>query len=248
MTGKQKKSSIGIYSSDCNVIGSIPDYSILLDYICEKYKAKEDSGFVFRTQNTLSRFNKSIETGILRFENNEHEGLFLRAISSEDFTSAEKMLILFWQMTYSNKLFGKMTQNVFMPAVYQGRISMEATEVLSYLRVLQKEEPNSLPWSESTLGTTASKYLSTLKKLGLAEGAVRKTILHPVIGDKLFVYFIRWALTVKPDIRTLKNPFLYFGFYDNDSLINKLKKIEFIPYWDISQLGYDVTIDLKDHE
>lgn len=248
MTNKKQNRVVGIYSSDCNVIGSIPDYGVLLDYICEKYKAKEESGFVFRTQKTVERFNKAIDSGILKFESKLHEKLFIEAISGEDFTSSEKMIILFWQMIYANKLFEKLTRNVFMPAMYQGRVSIDAQEGLSYLRQLQQEEPESLPWAESTLSTSASKYLSILKKLGLADGAINKIILHPTVSDNLFVYFVRWALTVEPKNRTLENPYFYFGFYDKDSLISRLKKIELIPYWNINQLGYDIIIELKDYE
>lgn len=239
--------SIGIYSSDCNVIGSIPDYGILLDYITEKNNASGDGGFVFRTQTTVSRFTKSIDTGVLQFASEAHKKLFMDAIAGDKYSRGEKMIILFWQMIYANKLFGKITENIFMPAVYNGRVTLDTNEVLSYLRYLQKEEPNSLPWSESTLDRTASKYLSTLKKLGLAEGSLVKTILHPVISDNLFVYFVRWALAVDNN-KTLNNPYFFYSFYVNNSLINRLKKIDLIPYWNISQIGNDVTIELKHHE
>ena len=238
---------VGTYSSDCNVIGSIPDYGILLDYITEKNNATGDGGFVFRTQTTVSRFTKSIDTGVLQFASEVHKKLFMEAIAEDKYTRAEKMIILFWQMIYANKLFGKITENIFMPAVYNGRVTLDTNEVLSYLRYLQKEEPNSLPWSESTLDRTASKYLSTLKKLGLAEGSLVKSILHPVISDNLFVYFVRWTLSVDSN-RTLNNPYFYYSFYDNTGLINRLKKIDLIPYWNISQIGNDVTIELKHHE
>ena len=76
----------------------------------------------------------------------------------------------------ANKLFGKITENIFMAAVYSGRISLDKNEVLSYLRFLQKEEPQSLPWSENTLDTTASKYLSTLRNLVLLMGPSRKVL------------------------------------------------------------------------
>lgn len=239
--------NIGTYSTDCNVIGSIPDYSVLLDYIIEKSNSSGDGGFVFRTQNTVSRFTKSIDTGVLQFRSEVHRKLFMVAIAGDDYSRAEKMMILFWQMIYANKLFGKITKNIFMPAIYTGRVSLDMSEILSYLRYLQKEEPNSLPWSESTLNRTASKYLSTLKKLGLADGSLVKTILHPVISDSLFVYFVKWALAVDKD-RTLNNPFFFYSFYDTTGLINRLKKIELIPYWNISQIGNDIMIELKAHE
>ena len=218
-----------------------------MDYITERSQTSGDGGFVFRTQNTFSRFSKSVDTGILQFASSKHKELFMSAIADDKYTNGEKMLILFWQMIFANKLFGKITENIFMPAVYNGRISLDKNEVLSYLRFLQKEEPQSLPWSENTLDTTASKYLSTLKKLGLAEGSLVKTILHPVISDNLFVYFVRWALAVDSN-KTLNNPYFFYSFYDNTGLINRLKKIDLIPYWNISQIGNDVTIELKHHE
>ena len=126
--------SIGIYSSDCNVIGSIPDYGILLDYITEKNNASGDGGFVFRTQTTVSRFTKSIDTGVLQFASEAHKKLFMDAIAGDKYSRGEKMIILFWQMIYANKLFGKITENIFMPAVYNGRVTLDTNEVLSYLR------------------------------------------------------------------------------------------------------------------
>ena len=239
--------SVGTYSTDCNIIGGIPDFGVLLDYIIEKNSASGDGGFVFRTQKTVARFTKSIDTGILQFSSEEHRRLFTNAIAGDKYTRAEKMIILFWQMIYANKLFGKITENIFMPAVYNGRVTLDMNEVLSYLRYLQKEEPNSLPWSESTLDRTASKYLSTLKKLGLAEGSLVETILHPVISDNLFVYFVHWALAIDKN-KTLNNPYFFYSFYDNTGLINRLKKIDLIPYWNISQIGNEVTIELKHHE
>lgn len=239
--------NVGIYTSDCNVIGSIPDYGVLLDYITEKSRLTGDGGFVFRTQGTVTRFASSIESGILQFASSDHKSLFMNAIAGDKFSHSEKMIILFWQMVYANKLFGKMTENIFMPAVYQGRLTLTGKEVLSYLRYLQQEEPNSLPWSETTLDRAASKYLSTLKKLGLAEGSQVKTILHPVIGDSLFVYFVRWALAISSD-KTLNNPYFFYSFYDTPGLINRLKKIDLIPYWNITQIGNDIKIELKAHE
>ena len=84
-----------------------------------------------------------------------------------------------------------------------------------------------------------------MKKFGLAHGNLRKEIQYPVISDTLFVYFIRWCQQAYPADRTLHNPFIQFAFLEEATLINRLKKIEFIPHWDITQMGNEVTIDLK---
>lgn len=48
--------TVGKYSTDCNIIGGIPDYCVLLDYISEKNDASGDGGFVFRTQKRIEPF------------------------------------------------------------------------------------------------------------------------------------------------------------------------------------------------
>lgn len=53
------------------------------------------------------------------------------------------------------------------------------------------------------------------------------------------------AMMVYPDKRTLDNPMMVFSFYDKPTLITKLKRVEFIPFWNITQMGDEVTIDLK---
>ena len=157
-------------------------------------------------------------------------------------------MLVFWQMTYANALFRDITSEVFMKAVYQGRSSLSQDDVYSFVRHLKEQNPEELQWSDATLKIIGSKYLTAMKKLGLADGSLRKEIRYPLISDSLFVYFMRWCQTVYPTDRTLGNPYLKFGFFENSTLIEKLKKITFIPYWDITQIGDDVTIDLKPYE
>lgn len=84
--------------------------------------------------------------------------------------------------------------------------------------------------------------------MNLAEGKTTKEICHPIITGQLFVYFIRWIIFTCPEIRTLENPFVIFGFMDKKSIIERLKKVEYLQLWQISQMGEDVTIDLIEHE
>ena len=159
-----------------------------------------------------------------------------------------KFIIIFWQLTFSDLLFRRITEEVYMKALYMGRANIQGEEILAFLHYIKQTEPQNLNWSESTLKVVSGKYLTLLKKLGLAEGTVKKQIRHPVITNDLFVWFIRWCQLVYPNDRTLKNPYIQFGFMDKETLINRLKKIENIKYWNISQIGDDVTIDLKPYE
>ena len=236
-----------IYDSGVNIMGSIPDYNVMLDYISDTYGDTEGSSgaFEFRSEKSFKRFVSAIEACVLKFENDSHRKMFFEAIANKDFSTQERLLVLFWQLTYANKLFCRITSEVFMKAVYSGRVTIQAEEITSFLRYVKESEPGELQWSEGTLKISGSKYLTILKKLGLADGAVKKTIIHPVITSALFVYFIRFVQQVVPDDKTLHNPYMQFAFYEEQNIINRLKKIENIPYWNISQVGTEITIDLK---
>ncbi len=234
------------YDSGVNIMGSVPNYNMMLDYISDTYGITEGSSgaFEFRTEKSLQRFVSAIESCILRFKNAEHKKMFFEAIANKDFSVQERLIVLFWQLTYSNLLFSRITAEVFMKAVYAGRVTITAEEVTSFLRYIKESEPGELDWREDTIKISGSKYLTIMKKLGLADGAIKKTIIHPVITTGLFVYFIRFVQTITDD-RTLHNPYMIFSFSEEQTIISRLKKIDNIQYWDIAQIGNEITIDLK---
>lgn len=235
------------YNSSINVIGSIPDYASMIEYIIEEHTS-ECKSFQFRTTKSLSRFIKAINDSILSFQSKGQEQLFFSALTSSGYSLPDKLMVVFWQMLYANTLFYDITKEVFMTAVYQGKSSLAQDDIYMYVRHLKEENDTELDWSESTLKIIGSKYLTAMKKFGLADGNLRKEIRYPVIGDSLFAYFIRWCQATCSGDRTIRNPFMQFAFLDPTSLVNRLKKIDFIPYWDITQVGDEITIDLKDYE
>ena len=238
------------YNSNINIIGGIPDYTSMIEYIIEEHTGKhsEYRSFQFRTAKSLSRFIKAISDSILSFESNRQEKLFYSALLNPEYSPSDKLLVIFWQMLYANVLFRDITAEVFMKAVYQGKSSLSQNDIYSFVRHLKEENVSELDWSDSTITIIGSKYLTAMKKLGLADGNIRKEIKYPIIRDSLFVYFIRWCQTAYSNDRTIRNPYIQFGFFDEASLINKLKKIDFMQYWDITQLGNEVTIDIKGYE
>lgn len=234
------------YNSTINVVGSIPDYSNMIDYINQNYgMTSSEDRFVFRTSNATSRFKKAVSDGFICFASNDHKTVFLQALVSQEYSMEEKLIILFWQFIFCNALFRETTDNVFLRFLYSGRSSIEICDIEAYLNHLKKISPDEMPFSESTLTTIASKYLTVLKKFGMAEGKVKKMIKAPHISSKLFVYLVRFALYAYPDYDTLNNPLFRFSFLDQQSIINRLKTIEYIPLWDIAQIGNDITITLK---
>lgn len=237
------------YDTGVNILGSIPNYADVIQYIVSMHNRQEDKNFVFRTSHSTERFKTAIESHIMKFANDKHRCYFVNALSSTSLTLPDKYLIIFWQLVFANYLFRRLTEEVYMRAVYQGRSIIQAEELLSFLHFIKENErPEDITWSEATIKIIASKYLTLLKKLGLAEGSVKKQIKHPMITNDLFVWFIRWCQLVYPKDRTLNNPYIQFGFMDKETLINRLKRIENINYWNLSQIGDDITIDLKPYE
>ena len=259
------------YNSGINIMGSIPDYSSMIEYIIEEHKGVAGNGsFQFRTNKSLKRFIAGIEESVLLFKDAKHKKLFFDGLTSTELSTNDKFMLIFWQMVYANALFhnipgatdiyvfyvdvnennhtSDITAEVFMKAVYQGRNILSQDDVYGYIKHLKEKHPEELNWSEATLKIIASKYLTAIKKLGLADGTMRKEIRYPLIGNVLFVYFIRWCQCVCPENKTICNEFVKFGFCDNMTLISKLKKIDFMQYWDITQVTDEVTIDLKAYE
>lgn len=240
------KKNNGKYDSGVNIIGSVPNFNVMLDYISDTYGVTEGStdAFEFRTEKSLQRFVSAIESCILKFRNDTHKKLFFDGIADKTFSVQERLVILFWQLTYSNLLFSRITAEVFMKAVYSGRVTIMAEEITNFLRFIKETENGELNWREDTIKISGSKYLTIMKKLGLADGAIKKSIAHPVITNNLFVYYIRFIQTITDD-KTLHNPYIIFSFSEEQNLISRLKRIENIQYWDVTQIGNEITIDLK---
>ena len=66
--------------------------------------------------------------------------------------------------------------------------------------------------------------------------------------SQLFAYFIRMAMAMFPAQNSLDNPMMVFSLYDKTSLIAKLKRIEFMPFWNITQIGDEVKIEVREKE
>ena len=190
------------------------------------------------------RFISAINTEILTFQNTQHRTIIEASLSSDALRLDQKLLVVFWQLCINNSLFTMVTENCFIKSLFAGRLSLYPDEILSYLYELRRTNPEELQWSDATLKIIASKYLTLMKKLGLATGSQTKEIKYPIIGDEIFELLIRLAIAVYPDSPTEQNPLFRFSFLDTPTLIKKLKSIKFTEKWTISQIGTNIKIAL----
>lgn len=233
-----------LFNSGINILGSIPDYAAMMEYAVRSLSSDPNADFSFRTEKSGMRFISAINTEILSFHNQQHRTIIEAALATDKLRQDQKLLVVFWQLCINNQLFSLITENYFIKSLFAGRLSLFTDEILSYLYELRRTYPNELQWSDATLKITASKYLTLMKKLGLATGSQTKEIKYPIIGDEVFEILVRLALSVYPETQTEQNPLFQFSFLDNTSLINMLKSIKFTEKWTISQLGNNIKIEI----
>ena len=190
------------------------------------------------------RFISAINTEILSFQNQQHRTIIEAALATDELRLDQKLMVVFWQLCINNQLFSLVTENYFIKSLFAGRLSVYSDEILSYLYELRRTYPDELHWSDATLTIIASKYLTLMKKLGLATGYQTKEIKYPIIGDEVFEILVRLALAVYADAQTEQNPLFRFSFLDVETLIKKLKSIKFTDKWTITQLGNHIKIDM----
>lgn len=73
----KKKKNNSKYDSGANIMGSVPNYNVMIDYISDKHGITEGStgAFEFRTEKSLKRFVSAIEFCILKFKNDTQEAV-----------------------------------------------------------------------------------------------------------------------------------------------------------------------------
>ena len=177
-------------NSDINVLGSLPDWDLIKYYYEIKYKLKQGQAMTtLKTEKSIKRFRSSIEKTFITFKNEKIKILFHSLIENEGI-SKDFLYLLFWNASMNNELLHSINMNVYFEAFYNGRMTLRNDEVSSYLTDLKSSESQLQKWTQSTINTTASKYLTLLKKFGLMEGKQTKRILHPFLNDKMFIIFI----------------------------------------------------------
>jgi len=242
-------------NSDINVIGSIPDFSLIEVALAHFAKGKgqldlkellvTNNAFDFRTESTRKRFLAAVSRNILVFTNDNHKALVENLFSVPGHETLKRKAV-FWQLLTSNELFRLISKNVYAKAYFSGRTILASDEILAYLKDLQTTSPTLQAYSDSTLTTIPAKYLNILKKLEMVEGAVKKRILNVRLSEDEILFFAYFILSVDDSTKDiLKNPYREFFFLEKADLVQALKSIKFMPYIDIEATGEALNVNLK---
>ena len=222
------------YNTDINIVGSIPDYHLIykaLPLLITKddkliQMLVKDNEFNLRTEKSRKRFLSVLNSAFVNEDGaiNEFVG---EIIGSKDLDDKSKAIFLFWVFIINNELFRELNNLLFLKYYYQGRAEFPAKDVEAYLKdLINRTEELQGRWSENTISTIASKYLTILKKLNLLEGTQKKSFCFIRVSDELIVCLIHiYSLMNHQGANFLDHEFSHWMFISKDSILERLKKI-----------------------
>lgn len=235
-------------NSDINVLGGLQDLNLINFYYNESSQNEVGEGVSsyskIKTDRSFKRFKSSILNTFLTFKEPENKILVSSFLEHEKI-SKDSLLMLFWNASLNNELMHYLNCNVYFPAYYSGRSVIKKDEVIACLRELKQTETNLKKWSDSTIATTAYKYLTLLKKFNLMEGAVNKSILHPYLSDKMLVIFIYWLLSVESKSNLLESPLLKYSLCEKQIFLERILQKKITKYLLINYTGDKLKIELS---
>ena len=222
------------YNTNINILGSIPNYQLIyksLPLLSNNKQALdkmlvENNEFNLRTEKSRKRFLSLLQSGFIT-ANNELN-IFTTQVSQffkDDLKS--QSLLVFWLFSINNRLFFELNRDVFLKYYFQGRASIPTEDVVAYIKdAFSRDTETTSKWTEVTIETTASKYLTILKKLELVEGIRTKKFKYMQINDELLAVFMH-LFTLIPNRKSnvLEDDFLLFSFVAEESILERLKKI-----------------------
>lgn len=240
------------YNTDINTIGSIRDYRMihkLLSLYAQDKMNETEAVFVhlnefdFRTEKTRKRFLSAAQSAFIVFNNPEHEA-FIKELFLQKLPDDLKQRILFWQLNFSNPLFHKITEDVFIKTYYSGRISMPKEEVKAYLiELISKHDELKNKWTDITIDNLASKYLTILKKLDLMEGSAVKKFKHIYLSREALLIYLYLYMAAEPEKRNLfGNQEYLLTFTSKESLVEKIKNLSVKGLIHVAMSGISLNI------
>lgn len=228
-------------NTDINILGGLPDWNLVTHFLMMRKASYLGSTSTklhttIKTDKAIKRFEKAVSATLLSFINNDLEALITDMIEKEGLTN-DTLLLLFWNASYNNLLLQKLNEAVFFPAFYSGRSAFKSSEVAAYLNDAKNSMPGLKQYSKSTLDITSSKYLTLLRKFGLLEGTLNKTILHPYLSDKMFVIFIYWLKTIEKQSNILPSEWLKYSFLEMPAFTERALQKKHSKYFNMAFTG-----------
>ena len=234
-------------NTDLNILGGLPDWNLINVFLKDSIATLREGGGVntytaIKTDKSVKRFAKAISGTFIKFCNLNVDSLVRNTLINEQISN-DSLLLLFWNASFNNELLNYLNTALYFPAFYSGRISIKPDEVVACLKDLKEREIELKKWSDSTLKITASKYLTLLKKFHLMEGSLNKSIIHPYLNDKMFIFFVYWLTAIESKSNVLDSEWLKYSFCERAVFIERSMQKKFAKYFQLNYTGDKLKIE-----
>lgn len=223
------------YNTDINIIGSIPDYNLIyraLPLLISNPKEIEvflvsNNEYDFRTEKSRKRFLTALKSAFVNHQKAELNLLIGKLIEKFHADQQSQAILIFWIFNFQNNLFFELNQFLFLNYYYQGRSDLPKEDVVAYIKdLISRTEELKGKWSEITIDTIASKYLTILKKLDLLEGNQKKKYKYIYISDEMLAIYVHLIDIMKAsNSNFIDNEYIQMVFIDKTNLVDRLKKV-----------------------
>jgi len=167
---------------------------ILRTYVeCESYEELERRVV---EENILNKDTDEYRTNILREVTRRH------IPDKEEYTETPLMKIMSadvrsdvidWCLYYEfaqDPFIRLVTLDFLYPEFERGTLSVQATDIVTFIESIQEDYDDLRDRSESTINEAATKYLTALRNYGLLEGTQRKEFAVTYVPDETVAYVV----------------------------------------------------------
>lgn len=236
------------YNTAINPLGSISDINVIIETIkyfnkngleATKEEFIQGNVFGFNITSSRKRFFSLIKKLFLKNTDNQANQFFINTISNDQPSHNIKKAILYLEVCRKNDLFQDITCNLVYKKYQENRRLITSNEVFDFLMDFG-QDTKITEWSESTIKTIASKYITFLKRLGYfkKEDSKKSSFNFPYPDKKVITYIVYLLKAAKKVDNEIYNSKLFQAFMlTENKKIDLLKKGSLAGYYDFSISG-----------
>ena len=240
---------MGDYNTAINPLGSIPDINIIIETI--KYfnntrditktekEFVEGNAFGFDITSSRKRFFSVIKKIFLVEPDKLDNKFFIKTVSQNRLNLYLKRGILYLEVCRKNRLFFDITLKLVYKKYKENRKLITSNEVFDFLISIEKDTKIS-KWSESTIKTIATKYISFMKRMGYfeKEKKYKSSFSFPRPDEKIISYIV-YLLKIagKSDNEILQSHLFTTFMLTEEEKIELLKKGSLAGYYNFNLSG-----------
>ena len=237
------------YNTAINPLGGIADLNIIIETIrfylqegdLEKTREEfvEGNTFGFNIRSSSKRFFSVIKKIFINDPDNKANQFFMNSIASLNSDNSFKKAALFIETCRKNDLFHDITLELLAKKYHENRRLITRDEIYDFL-MDYGQGTKITEWSDSTIKTICSKYISFMKRLGyfVKDEGYKSMFNFPQPNPAITTYLVYLLDAMGKVNKQIFNSDLFEALMiDVDQKIELLKKGSMAGYYDFKLSG-----------